>query len=287
MTLAAAYNSLVNAYAHPLARRAPFNVAARVVKWQMQSRLSKGPHIIEWIKPARLQVRRGMSGATGNVYFGLHEFTDMAFLLHFLRPDDLFFDVGANVGSYSVLASAVCGAHSWSFEPAPETMADLKANITLNRLEERVRLFDCALGDTDGLVAFTVGQDAKNRVAHAEDRHVQTVPIRRLDDLVDGHFPIMIKIDVEGHEPAMLQGAARTLERTEVQAVEIETVTQEVADQFAKAGFTRHHYDPFQRKLSRTPCQFKASNSLFLRDEAFVAARLSGAVQREALGVLF
>jgi hypothetical protein len=47
----------------------------------------------------------GMTGATGNLYVGLHEFEEMAFLLHFLRPGDLFADVGANVGSYTILAA--------------------------------------------------------------------------------------------------------------------------------------------------------------------------------------
>ena len=60
-----------------------------------------------------------MTGATGNIYTGLHEFEDMMFLLHLLRPGDIFVDAGANIGSYTVLASAVVGAKSISFEPVP------------------------------------------------------------------------------------------------------------------------------------------------------------------------
>ncbi len=63
--------------------------------------------IVHWIGGTRLAARRGMTGLTGNIYAGLHEFADMAFLLHFLRPSDLFADVGANVGSYTILASGV------------------------------------------------------------------------------------------------------------------------------------------------------------------------------------
>jgi hypothetical protein len=43
-----------------------------------------------------------MTGATGNVYYGLHEFQDMAFVTHYLREGYLFADIGANIGSYSV-----------------------------------------------------------------------------------------------------------------------------------------------------------------------------------------
>ena len=57
-----------------------------------------------------------MTGATGNIYAGLHEFVDMAFCLHLLRSGDLFVDVGANIGSYTVLASKVAGANSVTLE---------------------------------------------------------------------------------------------------------------------------------------------------------------------------
>ena len=63
----------------------------------------------------------GMTGATGNVYCGLHEFEDMALVLHALRPRDLFVDVGANVGSYTVLGgqpARVALASNPSLEPS-------------------------------------------------------------------------------------------------------------------------------------------------------------------------
>ena len=63
----------------------------------------------------------GMAGATGNIYVGLREFEDMAFLLHLLRPDDLFVDVGANIGSFTVLASGAVGARSLAIEPIERT----------------------------------------------------------------------------------------------------------------------------------------------------------------------
>ena len=55
-------------------------------------------------------------GATGNLYVGLHEFEEMAFLLHFLRRGDLFADVDANVGSYTILAAVAVGTEAIAFE---------------------------------------------------------------------------------------------------------------------------------------------------------------------------
>lgn len=94
----------------------------RFVKWQIGNRLVLGPVAARFVNDARLFVQKGMTGATGNLYVGLHEFEDMSFVLHGLRPDDLFVDVGANVGSYTVLAGAAVGASCVSFEPIPETL---------------------------------------------------------------------------------------------------------------------------------------------------------------------
>src|SRR5262245_35956083 len=101
---------------HPLTRDHRFAGFARFCRWQIESRFHREV-IVPWVGGVRLAVRRGMTGATGNLYAGLHEFVDMAFTLHFLRPSDLFLDVGANIGSYTLLASGVCRARTIAFEP--------------------------------------------------------------------------------------------------------------------------------------------------------------------------
>src|SRR4051812_22416367 len=92
---------------HPLNRGHKARALGRFLRWQVASRIWDGPRVVPFAGAARLLVHRGMMGATGNVYCGLHEFEDMALVIHALRPEDMFFDVGANVGSYTVLAAAV------------------------------------------------------------------------------------------------------------------------------------------------------------------------------------
>src|ERR1051325_4129242 len=101
-------------WSHPMCKRDRLRAFLRVAQWQLRSRLA-AEIAFSWIGGQRLLVRRGMTGATGNIFAGLHEFADMAFMLHFLRPEDLFFDIGANVGSYTILASGVCKANTWAF----------------------------------------------------------------------------------------------------------------------------------------------------------------------------
>ncbi|HEX9953226.1 MAG TPA: hypothetical protein VGB53_15755, partial [Rubricoccaceae bacterium] len=104
---------------HPLAQRHRVRALGRWVGWQVRSRTLGTSIAIDFANDSQLWVAPGMTGATGNLYAGLHEFEDMAFVLHALRPTDLFVDVGANVGSYTVLAGAAIGARCESFEPVP------------------------------------------------------------------------------------------------------------------------------------------------------------------------
>ncbi len=268
---------------HPLTRRAPYRAWARFIAWQVRSRFQDDV-VLPWISGQRLVVRRGMTGATGNVYAGLHEFADMILLLHFLRAGDLFLDIGANVGSYTVLASGVCRARTWAFEPDPNTAAALQRNLTINSLGGIVTIHEVALGDADGEVAFTIGHDTMNRVATMSEGGVRTVRQRRLDDVVGDMAPIMLKIDVEGYEHAVLLGARQLLSRGCVEVVEIETLTPQIEGLLADGGLTRVWYDPFTRELLDKPRAVPASNAVFVRDRKLVSERLKSAKAVEVLG---
>lgn len=258
---------------HPIGARAPFGTCARFLSWQLRSRLRPGAHDMPWVNGARLRVRRGMHGATGNLYFGLQEFAEMGFVAHLLRPGDVFADVGANVGSYTVLAAKVCGAIVHAFEPAAETLPALHENVALNGIGDQVTIHPVALGASEGQVTFTRGSDAMNKIA---DGAGATVPIRRLDDLLPV-APLAIKVDVEGGEPAMIAGAARTLADPALQAIEIETLDASVRRAIEEAGLSQRWYDPLTRALSAAPTALPVHNHLFVRDAAFVEERLRAA----------
>jgi FkbM family methyltransferase len=269
---------------HPLTRTVPLGAWTRFAAWQIKSRLNREV-VVPWVGGQRLAVRRGMTGATGNIYVGLHEFSDMMFLLHILRADDLFLDIGANVGTYSVLASGVCGARSWAFEPDPNTAAHLFRNIEINSLQQLVEVHQMALGPESGEVRFTVGLDTVNRVAGASDGEFRRVPQRTLDEIVAGHDPILIKMDVEGYEEEVFAGSRRALEKPSLKAIEIETVTPAMHDALSANNFQRVYYDPFRRALSADPSD-GATNSLFVRDIELVRSRLAAARPVVVLGHL-
>jgi FkbM family methyltransferase len=159
--------------------------------------------------------------------------------------DDIFVDVGANFGLYSMYAASVAGARVYAFEPESQNYAELNKNIFLNSLHERVTGYCLALTDRAEishllLCSFSVGFGHHDFGASswAADLHRGSVTFRNdarlrqgsvgltLDALVDGAVipvPNHIKLDVDGFEWKVIKGAERTLGRPEVQSVLIET----------------------------------------------------------------
>lgn len=263
---------------HPMTCQAPWAAVGRFVTWQVRSRLREEV-IHDWVGGARLAVRRGMTGATGNIYCGLHEYVDMSFVLHALRPGDLFVDIGANVGSYTVLAAAVAGAQVVAFEPDPDTFRALQRNVEINGLEGRVEVHPIALGAQAGTGWLTRGLDSMNHVVHQGGSTHQPVKIETLDTVLAGRVPTLIKMDVEGYEPQVLAGAQATLASAETLAVEIEDRSPSSRQQLSEAGLTEHFYDPRIGRLGPEPA-LEASNALFIKGVADFSARVSQADKR-------
>jgi FkbM family methyltransferase len=226
-----------------------------------------------------------MSGATGNLYCGLHEFSDMGFLLHFLRKDDLFCDIGANIGSYTVLSAAHIGAQTFSFEPVPATYEHLLNNIYINRVNNLAKPHNIALGSQKGTVDFTSTLDSMNHVAAPGDTNKITVEISTLDDVLGDRLPALLKIDVEGFETEVIKGAAGTLNRKELKAIIIELNNSgarygyddsKIHETFISSGFEPYLYDPLTRKLTKA-ASFGFHNTIYIRDIDFVTDRLKNA----------
>ena len=249
------------------------------MKWQVASRLRERV-TFDWIGGAKLSVVRGMTGATGNVYCGLHEFEDMSFLLHVLRTRDLFLDIGANIGSYTVLASKVCGARSVSVEPDRSTLRALLENIRLNGIEDLVQIEACAIGGQNGEIKFSLGMDTTNKVVEGTSEvPFQIVQMRTLDDIVKDQRPTFIKMDVEGYELEVLKGGTRTLENPSLLGLELETLDPEARQILGDYGFKIYRYMPHQRDLV-AGASGTASNSLFVRDPTTVLDRVRSAPAR-------
>ena len=246
------------------------------------------PVIFPWIDQSKLVAERGMTGATGNIYAGLHEFNDMAFCLHLLRSEDLFVDVGANIGSYTVLASKVVGADSITLEPVPNTFSRLQRNISINEISSLVDARCCAVGAANGAIKFSSDCDTTNRVV--DDKYKGTsveVPVMSLDEILQTLKPTLIKIDVEGYEPEVMEGAKETLKNDSLLAVLLETVNSEIENALKENGFISASYDPFTRKVSTSNVNHVSNNYLWIKNVDQVRERCQTAPEYQALGINF
>jgi FkbM family methyltransferase len=271
---------------HPLASHNKVEALGRWVSWQIGSRILKSPVVMPFVEDAVLVVEPGMTGATGNIYCGLHEFADMAFVLHVLRPDDLFLDLGANIGSYTVLAGKVAGAHCLTLEPVPETFGWLQRNLRVNDLGSRVQALQCAAGGDTASLCFSADQDTTNRVVDESYPGKKiNVPVQKLDDLLAQRTALVWKVDVEGFEQQVLSGASQALGHPDLKAVLLEGNDPEIAVKMTAAGFERATYHPFTREILAGNSAETKNNHLWIRDVEYVAKRCQEARKIIILGV--
>lgn len=276
---------------HPIGRQNPRSCWKRWLQWQVGCRVLPYPVQLPWIEGASLIVEKGMTGATGNWYCGLHEFADMALLLHFFgdsNAEGVFLDIGANVGSYTVLASKVCKARSVAFEPVPTTFQRLLRNVKANGIESLVSARQLAVGGEYGTIQFTTDQDTTNQVADDYyEGSVIEVAVTPLDQALKsvGQMPEFWKIDVEGFEREVLRGATASLDDPAVQAILLEGNDAVIEASMKSAGFTAYRYDPFGRCLTVSGDDGPVDNNLWIRDPQTIEARCRASKKFDIFGV--
>jgi FkbM family methyltransferase len=148
--------------------------------------------------------------------------------------DAIFWDVGANVGVYSLYAAKMKDANVLAFEPVFFNYYVFNRSIQANVLDRKVRAFAFAIGDAtrfddmyladlqDGSALHTYGVPA---VDGTNEKFRQAAACFSIDDLVEKHglaAPQHLKIDVDGFESRVLEGAIRTLARPSLRTVMIE-----------------------------------------------------------------
>jgi FkbM family methyltransferase len=144
--------------------------------------------------------------------------------------EDVFWDVGANVGIYSLYASKVKGVVTLAFEPASFNYALLCDNVRLNSLDGRVAAYELAFSaqtqlgrlklddDEPGIAFATIEENGRGRFE-------QAVLVFSVDDFIDRFsppFPTHIKIDVDGLEEQILEGSTRTFADVRLKSLLVE-----------------------------------------------------------------
>jgi FkbM family methyltransferase len=274
---------------HPLNKDRKTKALLNYLRWQVESRVMRDSLVFEWMPGTRAIVRRGDAVMTLNLYCGLLDFDDMAYVLHLMTPQELFVDIGANVGAYTMLACSAKGARGYCFEPVPSTFQRLLDNIAINHLNSKVVALNIGLSDHDDELVFTSDEGGRNHVVSNGESREQTirVPVRPLDSILSEESPSIIKIDVEGFETNVLNGAEKTLSKPSLHTVIMELNglgsrygfdEQNILKKMLDYGFMTYVYEPFSRKL--IPLHGKNNtyeNTLFIRNEGEIQNRIAQA----------
>jgi FkbM family methyltransferase len=208
------------------------------------------------------------------IYCDDFERKERHFLTAFLRKGDVFVDVGANIGLFSLIAANRVGDSGvvYAFEPSKKTFYRLLENKKLNKLHN-LQCFQLALSDESGESSFFIsedGFDAWNSIAHPiAGKSFSKEPIQCVtwDEFTRNHQLFgkvaMMKIDVEGWESRVLQGARESLSREDAPLLQVE-FTEEASTSAGSSceqlyhllenlGYQMFVYDPEKRDLVPDP----------------------------------
>lgn len=150
---------------------------------------------------------------------GIWEPFETSLVLSLLRPGDVFVDVGANIGYFSVLAASVVGAQGavFAFEPDPDNYRLLRANAELNGLEHCITAVEAALSDVEGEGRLFLSEDnLGDHQVYSGDEQRSSVPITLCEGseyLAERTQRVdLLKVDTQGSEYQVIAGLMPLLE---------------------------------------------------------------------------
>lgn len=150
------------------------------------------------------------------MWFNLYDTHETRLVRELLEPGDVFFDVGANVGYYSFIASQQVGASGQvhAFEPIPRNVASLRRGIETNHIENIV-INQLAIGETQGKLSIFLGDDDIGNTGWASiiQTKLKHRPFEVMMTSIDQYIAenrvgtvALIKLDIEGAEFEALKG---------------------------------------------------------------------------------
>jgi len=232
------------------------------------------------------------------IYSGGFEENELAFVEAFLRPGDVFLDVGANIGLFSVIAGRIIGptGRIFAFEPVKKTYARLTDNLQINGYGT-ARCENLALSSADGEVEMVVSvgdKDAWNSMARPYvegEFRTEKVAVTTWDNYATQNDlagkAALMKIDVEGWEHHVLAGGRASLARpdapvlqvefTEKAAVAASSSTNYLYRSIRELGYSLHRFNPDSRTLEPEPERpaWNYCNLFAIKDIASVEKRIA------------
>ena len=212
-----------------------------------------------------LQGKRWIVGSSINrCWLGTYDLAESALMKRHLRPGSVCFDIGAQAGYHTLYASSLVGpgGRVFAFEPAPRNIANIKKHVAMNHLAN-VSVVECAVSDFDGVSYFDCTSSAvAGHLAANGELAVRTVSLDHEIDSGALPEPDYIKIDAEGAELRILEGARNLLARrhptlsveTHQWLPEFPTVREDCLRFLFELGYTVSEPDPTEKDSETHLC---------------------------------
>lgn len=200
-------------WGHPANEGQRFRRLAQAATFQLRGRVLHRPSVVRIGRRASIEVALHDVGGSKAVYANPPDVPEMRVWQDRLETGDLFVDVGANVGVYSLFAADL-GAEVIAIEPG--RVDRLHRNVALNGFA--LVIVNKALSNHEGTVRFDPSGDT---VAHVGGGRAE-VPATTLDAILEGRTAAGVKVDVEGGERLVLEGAWESLRDRRLKCVQLE-----------------------------------------------------------------
>ena len=216
MVMAKAADTVTSIWAHPANSGERIRAVSRAVAYQFGVRMGRSRTQARLGEKSFVWVDVHRSSAIRVLYANPPDYEEMICWKKLLCPGDIYIDIGANIGAYSIWA-AEQGAKVISIEPAEDTYKLLKENIDLNGYD--ITAIRAAVGANKGKQKFTMGKDTLNRLDPKGDLDIDVITI---DEIVQDKVVAGMKVDVEGFELDVLRGGDRALSEQRISLIQLE-----------------------------------------------------------------
>lgn len=248
---------------------------------------SEPPSVLDVSSIHGVSVRFALRTGHHRKFFGrymdgtLHEPALTEHIVDFLSPGDTFIDVGAHLGWFSVLAAAR-GARVFAFEMQTGLIPLIHESLVLNDCADRVDVIGAGLGSSCGIVPYRrQSLSASKGVSTDIDDEVRYAPLLTMDAALAGVQPKLIKIDVQGFEGHVIEGAKETLVRSRAAVVvELHEATTQYGSSIAQVltalsdlGYTIEMYSS-HRSDARGRSRISPEQFGLVRDDSLIFAEM-------------
>jgi FkbM family methyltransferase len=281
-------NSLRILFSAPYNRKNPVFAVKRFIIWKIiRAARLKNVKIKFW-DDRIIFINYDSSQSMWLMYNYIVDWEEFNLIQNYIKSHDHIADIGANMGFYSIWMSKFISGTGriHSFEPDQNNFKRLNENVKLNKLDDVVKTSQIAVSEVNGQLSFTIGLDGENHIV--TDNKAQVVQIKSvtLDTYAKNNQITMfsyVKLDVEGFEKNVLQGASELLSLRRIDIIQLEinkslynsgTTINELLVELKKYNYQLCSYEIVSNSVTPINYSIERENYFAVKDIGLINKRL-------------